>query len=99
MYTNNPTKNNQITRLFESMDTNDKEIREAFGRHLKLIREGKKIRSGKSISLRRLEQLSGIDFSQIHRIEKGSTSPTLVTLYALANGLDVTLANLVEFEK
>ena len=56
------------------MDSNEQKIREEFGKHLKLIREGKKIRFGKSISLRRLEQLSGVDFSQIHRIEKRTFS-------------------------
>lgn len=80
------------------MDSNEQKIREEFGKHLKLIREGKKIRFGKSISLRRLEQLSGVDFSQIHRIEKGSTSPTLITMYALAKGLDISLGDLAEFE-
>lgn len=69
----------------------------AFGKHLRDIREGKKIRVGEKISLRKLEQLSDIDFSQIHRIEKGESSPSLLTLKALAAALGVTIADLVNF--
>jgi len=70
----------------------------AFGAHLKAIREGKKIRDGKKISLRRLDQLSEVDHSQIHRIEKGETAPSLVTLKALADALEISLMDLVNFE-
>ncbi|WP_188753722.1 helix-turn-helix domain-containing protein [Parapedobacter defluvii] len=69
----------------------------AFGQHLKDIREGKKVRSGKKISLRRLDQLSGVDHSHIHKMEKGLSSPSLVTLKALADAMEVTLAELVTF--
>ncbi|WP_419788497.1 helix-turn-helix domain-containing protein [Mucilaginibacter sp. SP1R1] len=69
----------------------------SFGKHLKEIREGKKVRSGKSISLRKLEQLSNVDFSQIHKIEIGQSAPSLTTLNSLATGLDITLAELVTF--
>ena len=70
----------------------------SFGRHLRLIREGKKIRSGEKISLRKLEQLSTVDYSQIHKIEKGISSPSLTTLNLLAVSLEISLADLVTFD-
>ncbi|WP_286778364.1 helix-turn-helix transcriptional regulator [Sphingobacterium thalpophilum] len=69
-----------------------------FGQHLKDIREGKKIRIGKKISLRRLDQISGIDHSHIHKIEKGESSPSLITLKSLALALEISLFDLVNFE-
>ena len=79
--------------------TNDEDslILIAFGAHLKEIREGRKIRLGKKISLRELEVLTEIDYSQIHRIEKGVTAPSLLTLKALAKGLQISLVELVDF--
>lgn len=71
---------------------------ENFGEHLKAIREGNKVRKGKKISLRRLDQLSGVDHSHIHKIEKGELSPSLLTLKALALALDIKLSVLVDFE-
>ncbi|WP_437920663.1 helix-turn-helix domain-containing protein [Sphingobacterium sp. LRF_L2] len=67
-----------------------------FGQHLKDIREGRKIRTEK-VSLRKLEQISEIDFSQIHRIEKGESSPSLLTLKALADALQISLKDLIDF--
>lgn len=67
-----------------------------FGQHLQDIREGRKLRKGK-ISLRRLQQISDVDYSQIHRIEKGESSPSLVTLKALADALQISLMDLVNF--
>lgn len=79
-------------------DTTQNKFLEAFGSHLKFIREGKKVRNGDKISLRELERLAEIDHSQIHRIEKGITAPSLLTLKALADSLGVTMAELVTFE-
>ncbi|QNR85883.1 helix-turn-helix transcriptional regulator [Pedobacter riviphilus] len=67
------------------------EILKLFGTHLKNIRNEKKI------SLRVLEQLSNIDYSQIHRIEKGETAPSLVTLLSLAKGLGIDPKELLDF--
>lgn len=70
--------------------TRDERILEKFGLRLKSIREEK------GISLRKLEQLSEIDFSQIHRIEKGQTNPSLTTLHALSNALGVDICTLLK---
>lgn len=67
------------------------EILKSFGTHLKNIRNEKKI------SLRVLEQLSNIDYSQIHRIEKGETAPSLITLLYLAKGLGIDPKELLDF--
>jgi len=81
------------------MTQDEEKYLKAFGAHLKAIREGKKLREGNKISLRILEQLAEVDHSQIHRIEKGQTAPSLLTLKALANALGVTLSDLVSFEE
>ncbi|RZK38016.1 MAG: XRE family transcriptional regulator [Pedobacter sp.] len=73
-------------------DFNKELLLKNFGIHLK------KIRDEKDISLRVLEQLSGIDYSQIHRIEKGITAPSLVTMACLADGLKITLQELISFK-
>lgn len=80
------------------MAVGDDNFLKAFGAHFKAIREGKKVRTGKKISLRRLDQLSDVDHSQIHRIEKGESAPSIVTLKALADALGVTLIDLVTFD-
>ncbi len=68
-----------------------KEILKSFGAHLKNIRDEKKV------SLRVLEQLSNVDYSQIHRIEKGETAPSLITLISLAEGLGIEPKELLDF--
>jgi len=70
-----------------------KMVMKAFGLHLQQIREDK------GISLRILEQLSDVDHSQIHRIEKGDSAPSIVTLTALAEALKISLTELVDFKK
>ncbi|WP_130857918.1 helix-turn-helix domain-containing protein [Olivibacter jilunii] len=81
------------------MTKEEEKFLKAFGKHLQAIREGKKIRKGERISLRILEQLSDVDYSQIHRIEKGQTAPSLLTLKALADALGISLSELVTFEE
>lgn len=80
------------------MAVGDDKFLKAFGAHFKAIREGKKVRTGKKISLRRLDQLSEVDHSQIHRIEKGESAPSIVTLKALADAMGVTIVDLVKFD-
>ncbi|WP_407673993.1 helix-turn-helix domain-containing protein [Pedobacter sandarakinus] len=66
-------------------------ILKLFGLHLK------DLRNKRNISLRVLEQIADVDYSQIHRIEKGETAPSLLTMIAIAEGLGITLAELVNF--
>lgn len=47
-----------------------------------------------------MEELSyetDVELSQIYRIEKGKVNPTLSTLNALANALDIKLSELMNF--
>ena len=62
---------------------------EKFGENLKTIR------TSKGLTLEQLAFDADIELSQVHRVEKGKINPTLTTLIALAKGLGITLAELV----
>ncbi len=68
------------------------QLLKSFGAHLK------ELRNRKNVSLRVLEQLCNVEHSQIHKIEKGISSPTLITMVALAEGLKIPLKELIDFE-
>lgn len=72
--------------------TRNEKILKKFGKHLKEIREQKKL------SLRKLADIADVDFSQIHRIEQGKSNPGLTMLIALAVALEVSLFQLINFE-
>ena len=72
-------------------NTRDEKMLKSFGRHLQ------KIRNQKKLSLRKLGDLADVDFSQIHRIEKGQSNPTLTMLFALAGGLEIPVEELLTF--
>lgn len=69
--------------------TRDDKILKEFGRRLK------KIRTTKKLSLRKLSDLADVDFSQIHRIEKGESNPTLTMILTLSNALNVSASDLI----
>jgi transcriptional regulator with XRE-family HTH domain len=73
--------------------TRDEKILKAFGKHLN------KLRLAQGLSLRKLADNADVDFSQIHRIEKGSTNPSLTMLVALSHGLQISIEELVDFRK
>jgi len=58
----------------------------------------RELRNNKKLSMERLAELSGIDYRQLSYIELGQTDPSLSTLYALCNGLEISLAELMESE-
>jgi transcriptional regulator with XRE-family HTH domain len=62
-----------------------------FGEHLQRLRLARKL------SLRKLADIADVDFSQIHRIEKGLTNPSLTMLLALSKSLDITINELLDF--
>lgn len=70
--------------------TNDKKNLKKFGQHLASLREQK------GMSLRDLEYASGIDNSKISKIEKGAINITLNTMIDLAEGLEITVKQLVD---
>jgi transcriptional regulator with XRE-family HTH domain len=61
----------------------DAKIIKDFGKNLKTIRKGKKL------SIRKLADIADVDFSQVHRIEKGESNPTLTTIIVLAEALQI----------
>ena len=71
--------------------TRDEKILKKFGKHLE------KIRKEKNLSLRKLADNADVDFSQIHRIEKGKTNPSLTMLLALSEGLGIPIEKLIRF--
>jgi transcriptional regulator with XRE-family HTH domain len=66
----------------------DKELLKKIGDTLK------KIRLGKGLSLRDLAANCSIDYSDIGKIERGEVNATMLTMYQLAQGLDVPLYTL-----
>ena len=69
----------------------DKKIISGFGKNLK------KIRLSKKLSIRKLALEADMDFSTIHRIEKGESNPTLTTIVILSEALGVDRADLLSF--
>ena len=55
-----------------------------------------RLRKEKGISIRQLAASSGLEYSQIQRIEKGKVNFAFTTLVALAQGLDIDLHILLE---
>ncbi|MES2006400.1 MAG: helix-turn-helix transcriptional regulator [Bacteroidota bacterium] len=69
----------------------DEKILKKFGKHLA------KCRKESGLSLRKLADNADVDFSQIHRIEKGITNPSLTMLLSLAEGLEISIEELIQF--
>lgn len=67
-------------------------IREAFGRHLRALREGK------DWSQVDLSHAADVDPGYIGKIERGAVNPGLTYLVAIARGLSITLSELVDFK-
>ncbi len=63
----------------------------AFGKHLR------ETRLAKDLTCEKLEELTGIDAKQISRLERGERSPTLTTIFYLAEGLGVEPKVLLDF--
>ncbi len=55
-----------------------------------------KLRQEKGLSIRQLAAASGLEYSQVQRIEKGKVNFAFTTLIALAQGLDMDLTELLE---
>lgn len=71
--------------------TRNEKILKKFGKHLEKIRKEKKL------SLRKLADIADVDFSQIHRIEKGESNPSLTMILVLAEALEVPVESLLSF--
>lgn len=54
------------------------------------------LRKAIGLTLEQFTFAMDVEISQVHRIEKGKVNPTLTTLIALAEGLDLPLSKLTE---
>ncbi len=52
------------------------------------------LRTAQGLTLRQLEELSGVSKTEINNIENGKANPTITTLQLLAAGLKVELPEL-----
>lgn len=65
------------------------EIQRILARNLKSIREKEKL------SLEKVSELSGVSKAMIGQIERGESSPTITTIWKIANGLKVSFTSLI----
>lgn len=56
------------------------------------------IRNYKGISLEDLSDKCGIDPAPLSKLERGETNPTIQTLYRIAQGLNVELTEIIDFQ-
>lgn len=56
------------------------------------------LRKERNISQEELANEADIPLSQIGRIERGETNPTISTLYAISNALDINLKTLLDIK-
>jgi transcriptional regulator with XRE-family HTH domain len=55
-----------------------------------------KERKARKLSMRELAQLAEIEYSQIHKIEKGKLNCTVLTIIAIAEALEIPVSDLFE---
>ena len=58
----------------------------------------RQLREGKNITQQNLAEMCNIEKSNMARIEAGRTNPTLHTMYKISSALNVSLAELVDFD-
>ena len=72
------------------MTTKEKALSK-FGSHLRKLREAQ------GMSIHELSARAALEYSQVQKIEKGRVNLTLITLLALADGLDTTPDTLLKY--
>lgn len=65
------------------------EINKIIGKNLKSFRETNKL------SLERVAELTGVSKTMIGQIERGESSPTITTIWKIANGLKISFTSLI----
>jgi transcriptional regulator with XRE-family HTH domain len=58
----------------------------------------KRMRDGLGLSLDKIAEMTGVSKSMLGQIERGETSPTITTLWKIANGLKVSFTSLTKEE-
>jgi hypothetical protein len=88
-----PTSFKLMKKKEETKKEKEDKIKKDFGIHLRKIRESKKL------TLRDLDALTGIDYSSIGKSENGTRNTPVQDLYALAEGLEIDIAELFPYKK
>ncbi|KAB7704098.1 helix-turn-helix domain-containing protein [Bacillus aerolatus] len=65
------------------------EINLIIAKNLRALREGKKL------SLEKVAELTGVSKTMIGQIERGESSPTITTIWKIANGLKISFTSLI----
>lgn len=63
--------------------------------HLILARNLKAIREKEKLSMEKVAQLSGVSKTMIGQIERGESSPSITTVWKIANGLKISFTSLI----
>lgn len=66
------------------------DIQIILARNLKALREDKKL------SLEKVAELTGVSKTMIGQIERGESSPTITTIWKIANGLKISFTSLIQ---
>lgn len=66
------------------------EINLILAKNLKAFRENKKL------SLEKVAELTGVSKTMIGQIERGESSPTITTIWKIANGLKISFSSLID---
>jgi transcriptional regulator with XRE-family HTH domain len=64
----------------------------AFGAHLRKLREAK------GFGMREFASHADIEYSQLSKIERGVTNPTISTVYGISEALGLTHSELFDFK-
>ncbi|MFC0414961.1 helix-turn-helix domain-containing protein [Cytobacillus solani] len=63
--------------------------------HLILAKNLKAFRERKKFSLEKVSELTGVSKTMIGQIERGESSPTITTIWKIANGLKISFTSLI----
>ncbi|OZB92685.1 helix-turn-helix domain-containing protein [Paenibacillus sp. XY044] len=63
--------------------------------NLIIARNLKNIRDNKKLSLEKVAELTGVSKTMIGQIERGESSPTITTIWKIANGLKISFTSLI----
>lgn len=64
--------------------------------HLIIAKNLKSYRESKKLSLERVAELTGVSKTMIGQIERGESSPTITTIWKIANGLKMSFTSLIK---
>src|SRR6185312_6632526 len=63
--------------------------------HLVIARNLKALRESKKLSLEKVAELTGVSKTMIGQIERGESTPTITTIWKIANGLKISFTSLI----